>query len=74
MLSDSVPDFQNSETTISETGGWVEMPASWIGPRVLDDLVRAGLGDHEQIAASVLHGDGPFTFLISLLTDKERLI
>lgn len=50
------------------------MPASWIGAHVLDDLVQAGPNGHEQITASLLPDDGPFAFLILLLTDKECLI
>lgn len=49
------------------------MPASWIRACVPDDLVQAGLDGHEQITASLLLDDGPFVFLILLLTDEERL-
>lgn len=75
MMSDSIPDSQNPEPTSEERGGGgVEMPASWIRACVLDYLVQAGLGGHEQITASLLLADGPFAFLILLLTDKERSI
>lgn len=38
------------------------MPASWIRACVLDDLVQAGMGGHEQITTSLLLDDGPFAF------------
>lgn len=70
MMSDSIPDSQSLEPASKEKGGWAEMPVSWIRASVLDDLVQTGLDSHEQITAFLLPDDGPFAFLISLLTDK----
>ena len=74
MMSDSISDSQSPGVASKEKGERAEMPVSWIRASVLDDLVQAGLDSHEQIIASLLPNDGPFAFLILLLTDKEHLI
>lgn len=71
MMSDSIPDSQTLQPANKQKEGWAGMPASWIRTSVVDDLVQAGLDGHEQITASLLLDDGPFGFLILLLTDKE---
>lgn len=74
MMSDSIPDSQNPETAGEETGGWAEVPASWIRACVLDDLVHAGPGGHEQITAALPLDDGLFALFISPLTDEKQSI
>lgn len=73
-MSDSIPDSQTPEPANKERGAWPEMPVSWSRASVLDDLVQAGLDSHEEITASLPADDGPFAFLILLLTDKEHSI
>lgn len=73
-MSDSIPDSQTPEPANKERAAWAEMPVSWIRASVLDDLVQAELDSYEQITASLPADDGPFAFLILLLTDKEYSI